>query len=90
MKLSYKKGWKRRIDIDKNKLSYIRYLYSIRMAKHINEDFLMVNIDETSLNRGVLNQISCLKIGSNYEFFNQKFKDSLSHISATSSNGDIL
>ena len=90
MKLSYKKGCKRRIDIDQNRLSYVRLLYSIRMAKHINEDILMVNIDKTSLNREVLNQRSWLKVGANCELFNQKFKDSLSLVSATTSNGDII
>ena len=90
MKLSYKIGCKRRIDIDQNRLSYVRLLYSIRMAKLINEDILMVNIDETSLNREVLNQRSWLKVGVNCELFNQKFKDSLSLVSATTSNGDII
>ena len=60
------------------------------MAKHINEDFMIVNIDETSLNRGVLNQRSWIKVGSNCELFNQKFKDSLSLISTTTSNGNIV
>ena len=48
MKLSYKKGCTRRVDIDQNRLSYIRILYSIQIAKQMNENILMVNIDETS------------------------------------------
>ena len=65
MKLSYKKRCIRRVDIDQNRLSYIRILYSIRIAKQMNENILMVNIDETSLNTEVLNQRSWLKIGVN-------------------------
>ena len=90
MKLSYKKGCTRRVDIDQNRLSYIRILYSIRITKQMNENILMVNIDETSLNTEVLNQRSWLKIGVNWELFSQKFKDSLSLVSAITSNGDCL
>ena len=56
MKLSYKKGCKRIIDIDQNRLSYVTLLCSIRMTKHINKGILKVSIDEISLNKEVLNQ----------------------------------
>ena len=65
MKLSYKKGCTRLVDINQNKLSFIRILYSIWIAKQMNEDVLMINIDEVSLNTEVLNRRSCFKVGVN-------------------------
>ena len=65
VKLSYMKGCARRVNINQNKLSFIRILYSIRIAKQMNEDVLMINIDEVSLNKEVLNRRSWLKVGVN-------------------------
>ena len=60
MNIDYEKECKRRNDIYKNKLSNITLLNSIQLQKHINKDFLMFDIIETSLNREVLNQtVNC-------------------------------
>ena len=65
VKLSYKKGCMRRVNINQNKLSFNRILYSIQIAKQMNEDVLMINIEEVSLNTEVLNRRSWLKVRVN-------------------------
>ena len=65
MKLSYKKDCTRRVYINQIKLSFIRILYSIRIAKQMNEDVLMINIDEVCLNTEVLNRRSWFKVTVN-------------------------
>ena len=86
VKLSYKKGCTRLVDINQNKLSFIRISYSIQIAKQMNEDVLMINIEEVSLNTEVINRRSWLKVRVNWELWNQNFKETLSLILATSSN----
>ena len=65
VKLSYKKGCTRRVNINQNKLSFNRILYTIQIAKQMNEDILMINIEEVSLNTEVLNRRSRLKVRVN-------------------------
>ena len=72
-KIELLKGWARRIDINKNRLSYLRILYSIRLAKQLNEDILIINVDEVNFSPEVLNWRSWLKIGINWEIFSQKY-----------------
>ena len=90
LSLSYKKGWKRRMDIDQTRLKHLRVLYTIRLTKMINQDTLLINIDETSLSNEVLSNYSWLKKGENWELFNEKFWGSLSLILAITSNGDYI
>ena len=88
--LSYKKGLVRRIDLDKNRLSYLRILYTICLVKQLNEDILMINIDEVSFSPEVLNCRSSLKKGINSEIFSQKYSGAVSVILAISSAGDYI
>ena len=89
-KLSYKKGSTRRIDLDRNRLSYLRILYSIRLAKQLKEQILLINIDEVSFAPEVLNSRSWLKKGINWELFSLKYSGSVSMILAVTSDGDYL
>ena len=89
-RLSFKKSWARRIDLDKNRLSYLRILDSIRLTKQINEEILIINIDEVNCSPEVLNSRSWLKIGINWEIFSQKYSGSISAIWAISSKGDYI
>ena len=89
-RLSYKKGWARRIDLNKNRLSYLRILYSIRLAKQLNEDILIINVDEVNFSPEVLNWRSWLKIGINWEIFSQKYSGAISVIWAITSRDDYL
>ena len=88
--LSYKKGWVLRIDLDKNWLSYLRILYSIRLVKQLNEDILMINIDEVSFSPEALNCRSWFKKGINSEIFSQKYSGAVSVILAISSARDYI
>ena len=89
-KLSYKKGWARRIDLDQNRLSYLRILYSIRLAKQLNEKILLINIDEVNFTTEVSNNRSWLKRGINCEIFSQKYSGAVSVVLAINSDGDYL
>ena len=86
--LSYKKDWARRFDLDQNRLSYLRILYSVRLTKQLNENILLINIDEVSFSTEVFNDRSWLKRGINWEIFSQKYSGSISIILAISSEGD--
>ena len=89
-RLSFKKRWARRIDLNRNRLYYLRILYPIRLIKQLNEDVLMINIDEVNFSPQVLNWRSWLKTGINCEVFSQKYSGAISMIWAISSNGDYI
>ena len=88
--LSFKKGSKRTINIDSNRLSYLRILYSIRLSKQIDENVLLINIDGVNFSPNVLNCRSWLKRGTSWEIFNKKFSGAVSLIWAISSERDYL
>ena len=89
-RLSFKKGWTRRVDLDRNRLSYLRILYSIRLTKQLNKDILIINIDEVNFSPEVLNWRSWLKTGINWEIFSQKYSGAISAIWAITSKGDYI
>ena len=88
-KLSFKKGSARRIGLNKNRLSCLRILYSIRLIKRLNEDVLMINIDEVSFSPKVLNWRSWLKL-TLIESALSKYSGAISLIWAISSDGKYI
>ena len=88
--LSFKKGSTRRVDLDLNRLSYLRILYSIRFTKQINKEVLMINIDEVNFSPEVLNRRSWLKAGINWELFSMKYTGAISMIWAISSTRNYI
>ena len=53
LNLSYKKVKPRPNNIDMNKLKLIRALFAFKFAKLLNEDTLIINIDQSSINRHI-------------------------------------
>ena len=48
LKLSFKKRWPRPTNIVSNRVSLLRILYTIRLAKTLNDKILIINVDESS------------------------------------------
>ena len=86
--LSYKKGCPRPSYVDISKTSMLRILYSVRFARAKKDDFLFINIDESSFSNDVWNERSWLKRGINCEIINKRFKVSVSLVLAITSDGD--
>ena len=90
LNLSFKKGWPRPADIDNNKISLLRILYTIRLAKAINNKILTINVDESSFSNELWNERSWLKRGVNSEIISMRFRGSVSLILAVTSDGDYF
>ena len=53
LKLTYKRVKSRPNNVSLLKIDSIRRLYSIKLSKSISDKTLLINIDESSINRGV-------------------------------------
>ena len=88
--LCFKKVKSRPSNIDFNKIKFIRKLFALKFAKIVSSQVLVVNIDESSINRGIMSNYSWglkgVPIESNYCIFS----GSLSLITAICSNGAWL
>ena len=90
LRLSYKKGCPRPANIQSNKISLLRILYSIRFSRVIRSEFLLINIDESTFSNSVWNYKSWLKKGVNCEILSERFKGSASLVLAITSEGDYF
>ena len=88
--LSYKKGWGRRIDLERNRLSYLRILYSILLSKLIDEDIHADKYRWGKLLPKVLNCRSWMKRGISWEIFSHKYSGAVSIIWAISFQENYL
>ena len=84
--LSFKKVKSRPSNIDFNKIKFIRKLFALKFAKIVSSQVLVVNIDESSINRGIMSNYSWGLKGVPIESKNCIFSGSLSLITAICSN----
>ena len=81
---SFKRFSSKPINIDLEKLSKLRKIFSIKFSKNVNEDTLIINVDESTLSRSCKSFYSWSKKGQSTEFKNIIFQGSLSMILAVS------
>ena len=87
LKLSYKKVSSRPNNIDFNKLKAIRTLFAVNFAQIVDKNTLILNIDESLINRGTKNHYSWCPKGIQKEAKNIPFVGSACIIAWILSNG---
>ena len=87
LKLTFKRVKSRPNNVNLLKIDSIRRLYSIKLSKSISDKTLLINIDESSINRGVKSLYSWSFKGIPNEKKNSSFSGSVSWILAICSNG---
>ena len=87
MRLSFRriKLYTRNIDFDK--ISWIRNLFAVKISKIVTSRTLLINIDESSLNRGMKINYSWGLKGHPLEIQNSSLTGSVTMIMAICSNG---
>ena len=90
MKLSYKRVKSRPNGVDIDRINTIRSLFSVKLAKFINSQTLLINIDESSINRNVKSHYSWGFKGIPIETNNSAITDSVSTIMGICSNGSWI
>ena len=90
MKLSYKRVKSRPNGVDIDRINTIRSLFSVKLAKFINSQALLINIDESSINRNVKSHYSWGFKGIPIETNNSAITDSVSTIMGICSNGSWI
>ena len=85
--LSFNRVKSRPRNIDLKKINSTRNLFAINFSKMILEKSLLINIDESSINRSVKNAYSWGVIGHPIECLNSALAGSASMIMAILSNG---
>ena len=87
LKLSYKKVSSRPNNIDSNKLKAIRTLFAVKFAQMVDKNTLILNFDESLINRGTKNHCSWCPKGIQKEAKNIPFVGSACIIAWILSNG---
>ena len=88
--LSFKDVKPRPSNIDMNRIKLIRKLFALKFAKIITNEMLVINIDESSINRGITANYSWGLKGVPVESKNSLFSDSISLVMAICSNGSWM
>ena len=88
--LSYKEVKSRPISINMNKIKMIRNLFAVKFTQFISKDTLLINIDESSINRNTKLQYSWEFKGVPIESQNSLFVGSVSMVMAILSNGSWI
>ena len=87
MRLTYKKVKPRPNNINLCKLEMIRVLFSIKITKLLNDSTLVINMDQSSINRHMKSNRSWGLRGAEIECKNSNFSGSVSLCMAILSNG---
>ena len=87
MKLSYKKGGSRPSKLNLPLQSLLKWLFWIRLTKKLKNGMVIINIDESVINRNTRINYSWLEKGKSWAVTNTKFINSISLISAIWTNG---
>ena len=87
MNMSYKRVKSRPININLKKINNIRSLFAVKYLKEISTNTLMINVDESSLNRDIKSNYSWGFKWKPIEAKNVSFSGSISWILAILSNG---
>ena len=88
--MSFKRIKSRPNSIDLNRVKAIRQLYIVKLWQEITVDTLIVNIDESSINRSIMTNYSWGIKGVAKEATNAPFSGSLSIIMSILSNGNWM
>ena len=87
MRLSYKKIKPRPNNVDLTKLYFIRSLFAVKLAQSLTEETLLINLDQSSINRNIRINRSWGLTGVEIECKNSSFIGSTSMCMAILSNG---
>ena len=87
MKLTYKRVKPRPNNVDLSKLNWIRKLFSVKIAKSLSETTLVINMDQSSINRNMRSNRSWGFRGVEIESKNSSFSGSVSIWFSILSNG---
>ena len=87
MNLTYKKGWSRPSYFNLDLQKYFKWLFWIKLVHKLKKGLVIVNIDESILNRNTRIHYSWLQKGENWPVTNTKFNNSISLISVICTNG---
>ena len=90
MRLSYKRVKSRPNGVDLDRLNSIRSLFAIKFSRLIGRDTLLVNIDESCINRKVKSNYSWGFKGCPVEVNNSAISDSANLIMGICSNGSWI
>ena len=90
MSMSYKRVKSRPSNINIQKIDKIRSLFAVKLSKEITFNSLLINIDESSINRFVKSNYSWGYKGKPVEWRNASFTESISWVLAICSNGSWL
>ena len=88
--LRYKKAKSRPWNIDFAKVGWSRRYFALKFAQITNKETLMINIDESCINRSLKTDRSWIAKGQSKEIKSIKFYGSLSIVMAIWNNGTIL
>ena len=86
-RLSYKKGNPRPINLDLSRVRLLRQLFCVRIAKHIPDVQMLINIDETTITADTRSNYSWLKTEKSWPINNTKMKNSINFITAITTDG---
>ena len=87
LKLTYKRVKPRPNNIDFSKIRSARVLFAVKFTQAVTTETLVINIDESSINRNLKNNYSWSMRGEINEAKNSPFVGSLSLVTAICSNG---
>ena len=87
---SFKRFSSKPTNIDLERLKKLRKIFAMKFNKCMNENTLVINVDESTINRSCKLNYSWSKKGQTSEFKNTIFQESLSVILAVSSDGKWL
>ena len=90
MKISFKKVKSRPTNIDLEKIDKIKSLFAVKLSKEITSNTLLINIDETSINRFVKTNYSWGYKLKPIESRNTSFTESINWVLAICWNGSWL
>ena len=90
MKMSFKRVKSRPTSVNLNKIKLIRSLFAVKLSKEIIVKTLLINVDESSINRFVKTNYSWGCKGKPIEWKNSSFTGSINWILAICSNGSWL
>ena len=78
LQLSFKRVKLRSTNINLQKINRIRSLFAVKLSKEISTDTLLINIDESSINRDVKTNYSWGYKGETIDVKNSSFSGSIS------------
>ena len=88
--LSYKKGKSRPVGMNISKKESLKIYFSIKVARHLSDFEMLINIDESSFSRSTKIDNSWLKRGTDCALMNIWYSTSTSLITSITSAGEVF